>query len=67
MTKLSDAATTALVNTGTNRQGEVVQGSAAVLDELFGAGLVGQGNGLTRRGTIARERLATAALEAAFG
>jgi len=67
MRKLSDAATTALVNTATHRQGATVFAEAAVLDELALAGLIGDGNGLTRRGTVAQIRAMEKALAAAFG
>lgn len=66
MHKLSAAATEALINAGTNRQGAVAQGTSVALNELWNAGLIGPGNGLTRRGTIIREKVMTAALEAAF-
>jgi hypothetical protein len=66
MHKLSAAATEALINVGTNRQGAVAQGTEAAMAELQRAGLIGDGFGLTRRGTIVRERVMSAALEAAF-
>lgn len=66
---LSTGAADALVAVGTNRQGATVSDRtpANVVDELFGAGLIGVGNGLTRRGTIERERIVRAQLDALFG
>ena len=62
--KLSTAAQTALIRVGTNRQGaKVLTTDAAVLRELTATGLIGVGNGLTMRGTIARERLVDALME----
>lgn len=65
---LSAEAKTALVDVGTNRRGATISNRtpAAVVDELHQAGLIGGGLGLTRRGTIARDRLMTAALADAF-
>jgi hypothetical protein len=64
---LSEAAKQALINVGTNRQGARVEGNFSALAELFRAGLIGHEDGLTRKGTIERERLQAAALDAAFG
>lgn len=66
MNTLSEAARVALVNAGTNRQGAVVQALPGVLAELEVAGMIGVKDGLTRSGTIARERIVTAMLDAAF-
>lgn len=65
---LSKSAETALVNVGTLRQGATVNTitTTEVVAELQTAGLIGPGYGLTRRGTIARQRLVYAALDAAF-
>lgn len=67
MAQLSDAAVAALVNTATHRQGAMVFAEAAVLDELARAGLIGDGNGLTRRGTVAQIQAMEKALDSAFG
>lgn len=40
--------------------------SAAALEELQTLGLIGKGNGLTRKGSIKREQLALADLDAMF-
>ncbi len=66
MNKLSEAAESALIAAKCNRQGTVVTADAVVITELFDQGLVGAGDGLTRKGTIARERLVLAREEAAF-
>ena len=57
--ELSDRARIALVNTGTNREGArvpVTPSESMVWAELTGAGFVGLTGGLTRAGSIARER-----------
>ena len=65
--ELSAQATKALINAATDRQGaRVVSLNQRVVEELFNADLIGPEGGLTRRGTIVRERLVTAALDAAF-
>lgn len=66
--ELSAEAKTALINVGTSRQGAVVPQatSARVLFELRAMNMIGQDNGLTRFGTIARQRAVSAALDAAF-
>jgi hypothetical protein len=57
----------ALLNVPGNRQGTKVQNvSVAVQAELFLAGLIGKTQGLTRKGTIVRERLLDAVLNSAF-
>jgi hypothetical protein len=58
-TTLSKAAQEALLSTRSNRQGETVPKTTdvVVISELSSEGLIGPGNGLTRRGTIVRERL----------
>ncbi len=67
MMQMSEAAEKALINVGTNRQGAVVQGDLGALLELQDEGLIGQNLGLTRMGTIVRQRLMTAELDKAFG
>lgn len=69
MSELSEAARTALMDVGTNRQGATIPTTTAVAvrRELGDAGLIGRTCGLTRKGTIVRERLMDAALEEAFG
>lgn len=64
---LSTEAKAALINTNTSRQGTLVQGSDAALIELFAADYVGMANGLTRKGSIARDRIMSAQLEMMFG
>jgi hypothetical protein len=56
---LSDRARAALMNTGTNREGArvpVSRNESMLWAELTEAGLIGPGGGLTRAGSIARER-----------
>lgn len=66
--KLTAEARTALINVGTNRQGAKVTGTDVATElELNMAGLIGEGAGLTRTGTIVRQRLMDLALESAFG
>lgn len=68
MTNLSDAAKVALINVGTNRVGApVVAGSVNVFHEMVDAKLIGRNTGLTRKGSVVRERLVSAALERVFG
>lgn len=62
--RISKSAQSALITAGTNRQGAKVTASPTVLQELMVAGLIGPGLGLTRAGTIERERLINAALAA---
>lgn len=50
-----------------NSQGETVQADAGVLRQMRDLGLIGSNNGLTRKGSIARERMVNAAQAAAFG
>lgn len=57
--ELSDRARIALVNTGTNRQGArvpVSRNESMAWAELTEAGLIGPDGGLTREGSIYRER-----------
>lgn len=63
--ELSSDALSALMTTGTNRQGAVVQihPDSVVWEELFMAGMVGIGGGLTQSGSIARERHADSLLD----
>lgn len=71
MTNLSEAAQIALLSATCNRQGANVTESGrctgAAASELRIRGLIGMQGGLTRKGTIVRERLVNARLEAAFG
>lgn len=66
---MSDAAVDALVDIGTCRQGAQVSGftSDRVIQELRELGLIGDGNGLTRYGTITREILMANQMDAMFG
>lgn len=66
MNKLSEAAKSALINT-TGRQGAEVKADVLVISELAQADLIGPENGLTRKGTIARERAVRQAEDLAFG
>ena len=67
MNNMSAAAKSELINHITARQGStVLTDNIAVEDELRDLGLIGPGAGLTRKGSIARERLMRAAEDAAF-
>jgi hypothetical protein len=66
MPKMSKQATAALINAGTNRQGAAIKADDATLAELVKLNLIGPERGLTRKGTIERERAMNAALDAAF-
>lgn len=66
MTNLSEAAKTALINAAAH-QGAPVVADLPTRGKLYLAGLVGPGDGLTRKGTIVRERLVRAAEDKAFG
>lgn len=63
--KLSGAAKTALINIGTLRQGATLRPGTAedVRLELADAGLVGRVNGLTRAGSIERQRLVSEGID----
>lgn len=67
--QLSTTAKTVLLSAGTNRQGARTYPleNQAVRQELLSAGLIGDNDGLTRKGTIAREKILAAMEEAAFG
>lgn len=65
MTKLSKQATNALINAHRS-QGSPIIADPNTLAELSQLGLIGTGHGLTRKGTIVRERAVNAALDAAF-
>jgi hypothetical protein len=67
--QISQEAKDALINAGTNRQAaRVIAGSVAVFHELVDAGLITERtSSLTSKGTIARERAVTEALDKAFG
>lgn len=69
--ELTQQAQTALINVGTNRQGATIPTTTPIeaQGELWVAGLIGRGNpgGLTRKGTIVRQRLVDTRLEEAFG
>lgn len=66
---LSPEALSALMTTGTNRQGAVVQlhPDSLVWEELFLAGMVGVSGGLTSKGSIARERHSDALMDDLLG
>lgn len=63
---MSEKARAALINVGTNRQGATPPPAtdAATLHELTALGILGRGNGLTRRGTIKRQLLIEDLMEA---
>jgi len=65
---LSKQARSALISVGTNRQGAVVHPNlpAGVLKELRDADLIGRGYGLTRKGSIERERIVDAMMDDLF-
>lgn len=56
---MSTAAREAFINIGTSRQGSTPppRTPAHVLDELQSLGLIGKGNGLTRKGSITHDLL----------
>lgn len=64
---MSEAAKSALINTPSGQQGAQVKGNHKVIDELEALGLLGARNGLTRKGTIQREKAMRAAEDEAFG
>jgi hypothetical protein len=66
---MSDAAMCALIDVGTCRQGAQVSAFVPqrVIQELRELGMIGEGNGLTRSGTITRELLVTNQMDALFG
>lgn len=65
---LTRDAENALIDVGTNRQGATINSTvdSVTVRELQDAGLIGDGYGLTRRGTIVRQRLVDAVLDALF-
>jgi hypothetical protein len=65
---LSPEALSALMTTGTNRQGAMVQlhPDSTVWEELFLAGMVGVGGGLTQTGSVTRQRHADALMDDLF-
>lgn len=66
--KVSPEAVSALLTTGTNRQGSVPQlaPGSPVWAELRAAGLVGERDGLTRLGSITRQREAQRLMDDLF-
>jgi hypothetical protein len=68
--KLSDEAKSALINTGSNRVGAHVPTNIAagvdVDNELYGEKLISVSGCLTRKGSIERQRVVSAAEDAAF-
>lgn len=65
-TNLSEAAKSALIS-AVGREGAQVKANAVIASELAQAGLIGAQDGLTRKGTIVREKVILAALDEAFG
>lgn len=65
---LSEQALRALIDIGTSRQGATVPDGTSVgaIAELVGAGLIGQGRGLTRSGGIRRDREVSRLIDEAF-
>lgn len=66
MTKLSASAEGALVNTANRIGAPVAHVDSRVLEELLSAGLITDRKCLTRRGSIVRQRVLSARLDA-FG
>lgn len=68
MTEMSEAAQSVLINMSSSRQGTTPKGKnpTDALAELQVAGVLGDDYGLTRRGSIVRDRLVSARLDAAF-
>lgn len=66
-TNLSETAKKVLINAPGRQGGKVLLPEGPLLRQLKADGLVGKDGGLTRKGTIVRERLVNAALDAAFG
>jgi hypothetical protein len=67
--QMSEAAKRALSNAPGHAQGTVVPVTinGEVEHELFQAGLIGEHGGLTRKGSIAAEKLKSAELDRLFG
>jgi hypothetical protein len=57
----------ALINAEHAGQGAKVSADAITLLKLETAGLIGKNDGMTRKGTIERERLLTATFDELFG
>lgn len=57
---------TALINAEHGGQGAKVSADAITLQKLESAKLIGSGDGLTRKGTIERERLISAKMDELF-
>lgn len=64
--ELSPAAAAAIVNAPCSAQGATVTGDAEIIKELREAGIIGPKDGLTRTGSIRRERIVSAWLDASF-
>lgn len=62
---MNEAAKRALIN-AQGRQGAKTGAVGPAMRELFQDGLIGKDGGLTRKGTIVREKLINTALDAAF-
>jgi hypothetical protein len=70
LAELSTGARSALINAGSSATGTEVLAAGiapAIFVELAEWGLVGPNDGLTRQGSIVRQRLIDLALESAFG
>lgn len=65
--QMSEAAKRALTNAPGHAQGTVIDAHAPVSAELMRAGLIGPQFGLTRKGSIAAEKLKSAELDRLFG
>lgn len=66
--EMSDRALEALVNVGCDRQGATISPytSDRVVRELRALGLIGDDNGLTRQGSIERQRIMSVNLDTLF-
>lgn len=66
--QLTAAAKYALISVGTNRQGAMISSITTpdIIKELKVSGLIGNGFGLTRHGTIVRQQLMDTTLDMLF-
>lgn len=64
---MSEQAASALIGATSRKQGQKVTADVGTEWELIDAGLIGKGGGLTRKGTIERERAMRKLEDEAFG